>query len=262
MKNTYRAITGRKYDLDALAPDERAFLRDVMQLYREKPEWADFAREWMGRGRSTLWRGKKVPVGQPVYRICQDLAARLGIAEGRLSPPDYRDRIADLIESRFRSRYEFCKKTGIDEGHLSRVLGSKKHLAPETLFRVLEVLGVEIELVERDEVYEQGAKTPPLEPDTTLERLQDVQRRIDRLLNLKARSENCPPAERVNLLGSQGLFADDLLDGLRSRVQGGEDFDAVLADAFRAALSERASLAKEVANEAVEAEKAHRRVAS
>lgn len=262
MTNTYRAITGRKYDLEALSVEERDFLRDVMVLYREKPSWAVFSRRWAELGRKTIWKGKKLPVGMPLYRICQDLAARLGIAEGRVAPPDYRDRIADLIESRFRSRYEFCKKTGIDEGHLSRVLGSKKHLAPETLFKVLEVLGVEIELVERDDVYEQGAGTLPQVPDTSLERLKDVQRRVDRLLNLKAKAQNCPPAERVNLLGSPGLFPDDFLDRLRKRVQAGEDFDMVLADAFREALHERASLATTVANEAVEAEKAHHRAAS
>ncbi len=82
------------------------------------------------------------------------------------------------------------------------------------------------------------------------------------MLNLKARSENCPTVERANLLGSPGLFPDELLDGLRTRVKSGEDFDRVIADAFRHALSERASLAKEVADEAVEAERAHRRAAS
>jgi transcriptional regulator with XRE-family HTH domain len=246
--NTYRAITGRRYDLDALSPDEREFLRNVMAFYRTKPDWAEFTAEWIARARRTLWKGKRVPVGAPVYRICQDLAARLGIAEGKVSPPDYRDRIADLIESRFRSRYEFCKKTGIDEGHLSRVLGSKRHLAPETLFKVLEVLNVEIELVEREEVYEHAAQ--PLDPETPLERLSDVQRRLDRLLNLKAKAEHVSPGERARLLGNRGPFADDVLDPLRVQVEGGEAFDVVLGQALLQALDERARLARTVATEA------------
>ena len=30
------------------------------------------------------------------YRICQDLEARLGIAQSKVAPPDYRDYLADL----------------------------------------------------------------------------------------------------------------------------------------------------------------------
>lgn len=248
MTGTYRAITGRRYDLDALAAEEREFLREVMTLYRKKPDWGDFTREWNARARSTLWKGKRAPVGAPLYRICQDLAARLGIAQGKVAPPDYRERIADLIESRFRSRYEFCKKTGIDEGHLSRVLGSKKHLAPETLFKVLEALNVEIELVEREEVYEHAAR--PLEAETPVEHLSDVQRRLDRLLNLKARGEATPVEHRAELLQGRSLFPDELLDSLRAEVQAGEAFDVVLRRAIQRALDEKAALAREVATEA------------
>lgn len=248
MNNTYRAITGRRYDLDALTAEERDFLREVMALYRKKPDWADFTREWNGRARQTIWQGKRAPVGAPLYRICQDLAARLGIAQGKVSPPDYRERIADLIESRFRSRYEFCKKTGIDEGHLSRVLGSKKHLAPETLFRVLEALDVEIELVEREEVYEQAAR--PFTAETPVERLALVQRELDRLLNLEARAETLPAERRGELLKGRGLFPDELLDPLRAQLESGESFERVLRRAVQRVLDEKATLAREVAKEA------------
>lgn len=249
MRNkVYRAITGRRYDLDALTPEESTFLREIMELYRQRPDWAHFTREWIARGRASLWKGKRVPVGAPVYRICQDLAARLGIAEGRVAPPDYRERIADLIEARFRSRYEFCKKTGIDEGHLSRVLGSKKHLAPETLFKVLEALNVEIELVERDEVYEQAARA--LEAETLVERLSETQRRLERLLSLKARAEGMPPAKRLQLLEVRGPFPDDELDALEARVEAGDTFDAALTRAIQDALDEKAELAHQVEREA------------
>ncbi|MBX3468258.1 MAG: hypothetical protein KF878_15410 [Planctomycetes bacterium] len=249
--NVYRAITGRRYDLDALTPEESAFLREIMDLYRRRPDWAQFTREWIAHGRATLWKGTRVAVGAPVYRICQDLAARLGIAEGRVSPPDYRERIADLIEARFRSRYDFCKKTGIDEGHLSRVLGSKKHLAPETLFKVLEALNVEIELVERDEVYELAART--LEAETLVERLSQTQRRLDRLLNLKARADNMPAAKRRQLLEVGGLFPDEELDALKAKVEAGDTFDAVLARAIQDVLDEKAQLAHAVESEAMSA---------
>lgn len=248
MTGTYRAITGRRYDLDALAPEELEFLREVMTLYRRRPDWGDFTREWNARARSTIWKGKRAPVGAPLYRICQDLAARLGIAQGEVAPPDYRDRIADLIESRFRSRYEFCKETGIDEGHLSRVLGSKKHLAPETLFKVLEALNVEIELVAREEVWEHAARS--MEAETPVERLSDVQRRLELLLSLEARGEATPAEHRAELLQGRSLSSDELLATLRAEVQAGETFDVVLRRAIQRALHEKAALARTVAAEA------------
>ncbi len=75
------------------------------------------------------------------YRICQDLEARLGIAQGKVGAPDYRDYLADLIEERYGSRYRFCKEQGVDPGHLSRVLASRSELSLESLKHVLSALG-------------------------------------------------------------------------------------------------------------------------
>lgn len=73
-------------------------------------------------------------------RICQDLEARLGIAQGKVAPPDYRDYLADLIEERYGSRYRFCKATGVDPGHLSRVFASQSQLSLQSLQRILDAL--------------------------------------------------------------------------------------------------------------------------
>jgi hypothetical protein len=75
-----------------------------------------------------------------VYRICQDLEARLGIHQGSVSPPDYRDFLADLIDDRFGSRQEFCQATGVDPGQLSRVFAGRADLSLRALHKVLEVL--------------------------------------------------------------------------------------------------------------------------
>lgn len=241
MTKTYRAITGRRYDLEGLTAEERAFFGEVMALYRTRPDWTHFTREWMALARRTVWKGTRVPVGAVVYRVCQDLAARLGIAEGRVAPPDYRDRIADLIDERFRSRYEFCKQTGIDEGHLSRVLGSQKHLAPATLFEVLDALGVEIELVDRDEVFDAGAR--PLEPETPFARLTDAQRQLGRVRALKARATG-PRGRRVP---ATELGLPDLL---RARVEAGEPLDEVLDGEVQRLLAETVDLAREIAADA------------
>src|SRR6266545_6249608 len=137
----YTTLTGRRFDLSRLSDNERAFLKRIVALFRQQPHWDEFSRAWVALGRETLWREGTIPVGHPVYRICQDLAARRGIAEGRLSRPDYRDQLADLIEERFGSRYRFCKETRIDPAHLSRVLAGKKHFATDTLFKIVEALG-------------------------------------------------------------------------------------------------------------------------
>ncbi len=71
------------------------------------------------------------------YRICQDLEARLGIAQGKVAARDY---LADLIEDRSGSRYRFCKETGVDPGHLSRVFASRSELSLQSLQRILEAL--------------------------------------------------------------------------------------------------------------------------
>lgn len=145
----YETLAGRRFSLAELTAEERAFLDELLALYRARPEWSEFAREWVRRGRAGPWRGRRVPVGSPLYRICQDLEARLGVAEGRVAPPDYRDQLASLIEERFGSRYAFCQATGIDQGNLSKVLAGHRHLSPETLQRALEALGVVLRLVDR-----------------------------------------------------------------------------------------------------------------
>ena len=248
MDRFYRTITGRKFDLTTMKAEERAFLTEVAELYRRRPAWDEFARTWPALGRTGVW-GEAVPVGSPLYRICQDLEARLGIAEGRVARPDYRDQLVDLIEERFGSRYAFCKALEIDQGHLSRVLAGKKHLAPETLFRIFEGLGVQIELVQR-----KGAADPlepPFESERAAERLRNLEYRVAALRNVLAEAEDVPPEELLSVLGSPGLFEDDRTS-LRPRIEAGEDFEKVVREALGKALEEKAELAKQISDEATE----------
>lgn len=148
---SYRALSGRLYDLGALSEAEREALEEIRSLYAQRPSWDSFAQAWVQSARARAWKGSKVPVGSTLYRIGQDLELRLGVAEGRVARPDYRDMLADHIEGRFQSRYAFCKAAGIDQGNLSRVLAGKKHLSTETLARALEVLGVHMAFVAHEE---------------------------------------------------------------------------------------------------------------
>lgn len=141
----YHTITGRSMDLSKLTREERPFIAHVMGFYKNSVEWSKFASLWT---REFDKRGLE-PKGL-AWRICQDLEARLGIAQGRVAPPDYRDYLAALIEEKYGSRYKFCQETGVDPAHLSRVFASRSDLSLEALARVLLVLGARL-VVESEE---------------------------------------------------------------------------------------------------------------
>jgi hypothetical protein len=134
-KRTYSTITGRVLDLGGAGADESEFLAAVRERYATGPEWSEFAAWW-----AEEFHRRGLSPGSPAYRVCQDLEARLGIAQGKVAPPDYRDYLADLIEERYGSRYRFCKEAGVDPGHLSRVFASRSELSVQNLQRILEAL--------------------------------------------------------------------------------------------------------------------------
>src|SRR5262249_52737719 len=145
----YRTITGRRIPLSGFSSPEKEFLALVGQKYTSRPEWTRFAAWWNAAfGRTGL------STKSPVYRICQDLEARLGIDQGKVSPPDYRDFLADLIDAQFGSRQEFCRATGVDPGQLSRVFGGRADLSIRALEKVLEVLHAHLVIQTDQEVRE------------------------------------------------------------------------------------------------------------
>ncbi|MBL4846039.1 MAG: helix-turn-helix transcriptional regulator [Planctomycetes bacterium] len=257
MRN-YRALTGRLYDLGTLSQAELEVLDEIRSLYLRRPSWDAFARQWVKTAEERLWKGRRIPVGSPLYRIAQDLELRLGIAEGRVARPDYRDMLADLIEGRFQSRYAFCKASGIDQGNLSRVLAGKKHLSSETLFRALEVLGVHLEFVAQEEGSAHAANPFPAEDQP--ERLRRLQLRIDALEGLAERAKSSPPDQRPTLLGVPGLSPDDL-EPVRVRIERGESFDEALHQELASALREQATVARKLADTADARRSQHARAA-
>ena len=141
MKIEYRTITGRTLDLSKLAEPERKLLREALERVRKAGGWNRFAAWWL-----KAFDESGLPDSSPVFRICRDLEARLGIAEGKVAPPDYRDYLADLIEEHFGSRYRFCEATGIDPGQLSRVFSGKADLSADLLRRALKALDAHLEV--------------------------------------------------------------------------------------------------------------------
>ena len=135
-RRVFQTITGRPLDVERLDAKEREFLAAVQARYKKEPAWSEFAAWWP----KALQQGG-LSAESVVYRICQDLEARLGIAQDKVAAPDYRDYLADLIDERHGSRDRFCEATGIDPGHLSRILVGRSELSLQTLQRILEQLG-------------------------------------------------------------------------------------------------------------------------
>jgi hypothetical protein len=148
----YQTITGRRLPLSKLSRAEKDFLSRVQQKYHARLEWTRFAAWW-----NAEFTRSGLGTRSPVYRICQDLEARLGIHQGTVSPPDYRDFLADLIDGHFGSRQEFCQATGVDPGQLSRVFAGRADLSLRALQKALEVLQAQLVIQTREQAREQAS---------------------------------------------------------------------------------------------------------
>lgn len=146
----YQTITGRRIPLSKLSRPEKEFLSHVQQKYHGRQEWTRFSAWW-----NSAFTKTGLGTKSPIYRICQDLEARLGIHQGSVSPPDYRDFLADLIDGQFGSRQEFCQATGVDPGQLSRVFAGRADLSLRALQKVLEVLQAQLVIQTQEQAREQ-----------------------------------------------------------------------------------------------------------
>jgi hypothetical protein len=154
LPRVYLTITGRRVTVAKLSRTEKEFLSRVQQKYHARLDWTRFAAWW-----NVEFTRTGLDTNSPVYRICQDLEARLGIQEGAVSPPDYRDFLADLIDSKFGSRQQFCQATGVDPGQLSRVFAGRADLSLRALQKVLEVLQAQLVIQTQEQAREQTSVT-------------------------------------------------------------------------------------------------------
>ena len=97
VKAMYQTITGRRLKLESLSADERKLLIAIERKFRARPEWTEFASWWVSH-----FRKAQLPAASVVRRVCQDLEARLGIAQRKMAAPDYRDYLADLHRGTLR----------------------------------------------------------------------------------------------------------------------------------------------------------------
>lgn len=148
--NLYKTLNGEVFDFDQFTSEQRAIYDQAKAFYDTNPEWPEFSNFWRTRVRKAFSNAEPSEVvKEPIYKVCRDLDSRLGISQGYTREPDYRDLLADIVDHHFKSRYQFCKEIGIDEGYLSNVLNKKKHLSMERLQKVLERTNCRIAFVEK-----------------------------------------------------------------------------------------------------------------
>jgi len=154
MKETtsHRTLDGRLLSLDGLSPAERKALAEIRRAYAQKPDWAKFTNVWRNKMRR-LYR--RLPPGQrtatALYRVGEDLEARLGVHQKYFRSPDYRDQLLALIVEHFPSRYAFCRATGLDQAFISRLLRKSTNISVDRLNRALRRIGWELSLAPTSE---------------------------------------------------------------------------------------------------------------
>jgi hypothetical protein len=140
----YTTMNVEVYHLGDLDGDVRAFIEDLIERAETHPDWNDFDNYWTSRiGPFYDARGmerKQVPK-TAAWKIAQDLSGRIGIAAGLVRKGDYRDELHLLIVNEFKTRREFCERTGISEDMLSHVLARRKHLSLDALTDALARVG-------------------------------------------------------------------------------------------------------------------------
>ena len=148
--NTYTNLRGRMILLVDLDEDEQKLFKRLKRRAKTHRDWNDFENYWtkavgdfyLGRGLS-----RKGVIQTALWKIAQDLGSRIGIEQGMIRVPDYRDELSALIREKFKTHREFCKTTGISEDMLSHVLARRKHLAIDTLEAALKKIGCTLRIV-------------------------------------------------------------------------------------------------------------------
>lgn len=88
MRKTYITLNREKIDLSRLTREERAFLGRVVKTYEAGEAYPNFVNMVNAPGSPALGKRQwvtKAVVASPLYRVSQDLADRLGIAQGFLA---------------------------------------------------------------------------------------------------------------------------------------------------------------------------------
>lgn len=148
--NVYVDLSGVSFSLLELDKAELRLLRAFLRYYEKDPDWGEYHNFWQPKVEalySARGLSRREMVDTTVFLIAQDLGSRLMIKQGWARPTDYRDEILELIRTKFASRREFCKATGLSEDMLSHVLAGRKNLAITTLSDALNRIGYSLRIL-------------------------------------------------------------------------------------------------------------------
>jgi hypothetical protein len=147
---SYIDLKGKQFDVARLDSEERTLVEELRQRAGEDADWFSFGNYWLKRVTSFYdARGcsRQQTLASIPYRVGQDLASRIGIAQGKMRAPDYREEIDAIIRSRYKSRRAFCEATGLSEDMLSHVLAGRKDLSIEALSKAMGRIGYVLRLL-------------------------------------------------------------------------------------------------------------------
>ena len=146
----YTSLTGETFSLADLDADERRLMDELVARHRSAATWPEFRNHYI-RAVDDLYASRGLPrrevTDTPVWKIAQDLNGRVMVRLRLAVPPDYRDKLADLIRADFPTQKAFCEATGLTEDLVSHVLARRKHLAIDTLTGALERIGYRLQIV-------------------------------------------------------------------------------------------------------------------
>lgn len=146
---SYVDLDGNEILLSDLDAGERKLIARLRRRAETHADWNDFDNYWLAIvAEFHLARGLSRPQIRrtAAYRVGQDLSSRLGIAQGMIASPDYRDQLEDLVLNRFPSRRAFCKATGVSEDMLSHVLAGRKDFSLSVLSKALARIGYHVRI--------------------------------------------------------------------------------------------------------------------
>jgi len=133
MLKAYMTLTGEKIDLTPLTPEERAFLGHIVKAYEGSEAYPNFVNRVNSPGSPALVKGRWVTekvAASPLYRVSQDLADRLGVAQGFLglgensSPQDAG--FVDRREPNYVSSAEAAKLAGVTAEAIRKAIRERR----------------------------------------------------------------------------------------------------------------------------------------
>ena len=88
MAEEYVTLDNEVYDIGNLSSEEKQVLSEARKYFDKNPDWNEFANYWLELVTAVSKDMSKEEIVQsPLYKICQDLEARLGIKQGYVKSP-------------------------------------------------------------------------------------------------------------------------------------------------------------------------------